>query len=195
VSGTRRAITRGLAAGLLGVGLALAPGVATAPADAACVAPITVPQALNTGDTVFVGTVTQVLNDGTEAVVRVDERWHGADRLASSVHVLTAPDPDGTGGRKYTKGPWLFDAIENGPYLEDHACSATKAWTEGLARYRPPGVKPADHTVTSSPLDALDVFESDVVVPVAALVGALLIAVLAYILVLRRRRRPPDWMR
>ena len=35
----------------------------------------------------------------------------------------------------------------------------------------------------------------DVFLPMAGLVGALLFAIVAYAIVLRARRRPPDWLR
>ena len=106
-----------------------------------------------------------------------------------------APDATGATSRKYTRGRWLFDVTYGAPYLEDHACSATSPWSEALGPYRPKGVVKFDGTPQDKPFDLFDMFASEALVPIAALVGALLTAVLAYILILRRRRRPPEWMR
>ena len=193
LAGGRRRV--GAIAAALGLAAALVPILATAPVLADCAAPISVPQAQQSGDTVFVGTVTAVQNNGTTATVTVDERWKAADSLGDVVQVEQAPDATGATSRKYTRGQWLFDVTYGAPYLEDHACSATSPWTEALAPYRPKGVVKSDGTPQDKPFDLFDMFASDALVPIAALVGALLTAVLAYILILRRRRRPPEWMR
>ncbi len=92
----------------------------------------------------------------------------------------------------FTEGRWLFDVTNAGPYYADSSCSASQPWTDDLSQFRPAGVVQTKGSASSSPLDVL---QSNDVVLLAVLVGALLIAILAYILILRRRRRPPEWMR
>ena len=143
----------------------------------------------------FVGTVTFLENDNRWAVATVDERWRGADGLGPTVQVHGGPEP-GTRtpvDRTYEPVRYLFVVSDaGGGVLSDNACSGTQPWTEDLARLRPGGVNAVAPGATGSPLDVLA--DPDVVT-IAALVGALLVAVVAYILILRARRRGPDWRR
>jgi hypothetical protein len=167
------------------------PGTRVALGDCASVSDI--PTAQRSRDAVFVGDVTRTENDGRWAVVLVAERWQNASGLPDTVTVHGGPEP-GTitsADRAFTVGRWLFDATNFGPYLIDSSCSASQPWTDDLAQYRPTGVAEASGSGSSSG----DLFGSTDIVVIAILVGALLIAVLAYILILRRRRRPPEWMR
>ena len=68
----------------------------------------------------------------------------------------------------------------------------TQAWTDELAPLRPPGVTPA---ATELPTDPLGSINPGTLAAVAGLLFALLIAIVAYLYVLRARRRPPDWIR
>jgi hypothetical protein len=127
-------------------------------------------------------------------IVNVEERWKGADDLGASVEVRGAGDPgtSTTIDRTYELRRYLF-AVENGPgYLVDNACTATTPWTDALARLRPDGVEAAPGLAVASPIDDLDM---RVLLPMVGLVGALLVAIIAYAIVLRARRRPPDWLR
>ena len=74
----------------------------------------------------------------------------------------------------------------------DNACTSTTPWTDALARLRPDGVEAAPGLAVASPIDDVNM---DVFLPMAGLVVALLFAIVAYAIVLRARRRPPDWLR
>ena len=183
-----------IAALVLGAAAVLVPGPSTSAVLADCATIKDVPAAQRSGDAVFVGEVYRTENDGRWAVVLVDERWQGAAGLPDTVQVHGGPGPNTTTttDRVFTEGRWLFDVTNAGPFFADSSCSASQPWTDDLSQFRPAGVAQAQGSGTSSPLDVL---QSNDVVLLAVLVGALLIAILAYILILRRRKRPPEWMR
>jgi hypothetical protein len=191
---TTRLVAAWLAALVLGILAVLTPGLASSPVLADCATIKDVPAAQRSGDAVFVGDVYRTENDGRWAVVLVDERWQGAAGLPDTVEVHGGPGPGTltTTDRAFTEGRWLFDVTNAGPYYADSSCSASQPWTDDLSQFRPAGVTESKGSGSSSPLDVL---ESSDIVLIAVLVGALLIAILAYILILRRRRRPPEWMR
>ncbi len=195
-STVRRAVRVRVGAAALAIALAalLVPGLTTAPVAADCAAPLTIPDAQSTGDIVFVGTVFSLDNDNRWVRVLVDERWQNAGGLPDTVDIRGGPAAgiESPTDRAYTQGRYLFDVTNVGPYLQDSSCSATTAWTDDLGRYRPSDVVQAPGSTSGSPLDAIG--SSDLALA-AGLVLALLIAVVAYILILRRRKRPPDWMR
>ena len=146
------------------------------------------------GDVVFVGTVLRSENEGRWPTVRVEERWKGADSLADTVVVRGGPEP-GTAtatDRTYLPGRYLFVVENQNGVLADDACSGTRAWTDELAVLRPAGVTPAAVELPTDPLGSIN---SGQLAAVAALLIALLIAIVAYLYVLRARRRPPDWIR
>ena len=139
-----------------------------------------------------------MLNDGT-AGASCRSTSAGTARTGSRAACTSrsaGPDPsDFDRPRKYTEGRWLFDVTRSGPYLEDTLLrDGLAAWTDDLAQYRPAGVQATGAPASSRSTRSTCSSRSDIV-PIAALVGALLIAILAYILILRRRRRPPEWMR
>jgi len=146
------------------------------------------------GQVVFVGSVVSLSNDDHWAVVNVEERWRGADSLGDAVRVHGSGDPGVVlpTDRTYEPGRYLFVVTDAGTYLADNACSGTQPWTADLARLRPAGVPAVAPGPSGSPLDMLA--NGDAIV-VSGLVVALLIAVVAYILILRRRKRPPNWRR
>jgi hypothetical protein len=157
-------------------------------------APLAPEEAVVFGDVVFVGTVLRTENEGRWVTVRVEERWKDSRDLAETVEVRGGPEP-GTAtsvDRTFMPGRYLF-FVEHGPTgLTDTACSATRPWAETLATLRPTGVAPA---AVDLPTDPLGDIKPDTVITVAALIAALLVALIAYLAVLRARRRPPDWMR
>ena len=181
-----------LVALVLGAAAVLLPGLATSAVLADCTTIKDVPAAQRSGDAVFVGDVYRTENDGRWAVVLVSERWQGAAGLPDTVEVHGGPGPGTTTttDRAFTEGRWLFDVTNAGPFYQDSSCSASQPWADDLAQYRPAGVAEAPGSASSS-----DVLGSSDIFLIAVLVGALLIAILAYILILRRRRRPPEWMR
>ena len=140
------------------------------------------------------GTVVRLENDNRWVKVLVEERWQNADGLPDTVDVRGGPEAgiSSLDGPCLHEGRYLFDVTNFGPYLEDTSCTATTAWSDDLARYRPSNVAEAPGSSSGSPLDAVS--SSDLVLA-AGLVLALLVAVVTYILILRRRKRPPDWMR
>ena len=176
--------------------LALASSIARpAPVLAACpTAPQPAEDAVLFGDVVFVGTVLRTENDGRWPTVRVEERWKGSAGLADTVLVRGGPEP-GTAtatDRTYLPGRYLFVVRNENGVLADDGCSGTQSWTDELAPLRPAGVTPA---ATELPTDPLGSINPGTLAAVAGLLVALLIAIVAYLYVLRARRRPPDWIR
>ena len=178
--------------------VALALGVSLARPISVLAACPTAPQpaedAVLFGDVVFVGTVLRSENEGRWPTVRVEERWKGAAGLADTIVVRGGPEP-GTAtatDRTYLPGRYLFVVRNENGVLADDGCSGTQAWTDELATLRPPGVPPA---ATELPTDPLGSINPGTLAAVAGLLVALLIAIVAYLYVLRARRRPPDWIR
>jgi len=185
--------------GRIGVAIALVMGLLVGPASpapvaASCATTPKIDEAVLLGEVVFVGLVVHVDNDARWATVRVEERWQGARSLGDTVEVHGGPDP-GTAtsvDRAYHTTRYLF-VVRNGPgYLEDDQCTATTPWVPELARLRPIDVTPAADVVANRAFDELDL---ELYLPLFALFGSLAIAVVAYVFILRARRRPPDWMR
>jgi hypothetical protein len=184
-------------AAALGVLLAAALVVLAVPsaALAACsTAPQPAEDAVFFADVVFVGTVLRTENEGRWPTVRVEERWKGADGLADTIVVRGGPEPGTatTTDRTYLPGRYLFVVDNQGGVLVDSACTGTQAWTDALAPLRPATVTPAAVELPTDPLGSIDPGQ---VAAVAGLLVALLVAIVAYLYVLRARRRPPDWLR
>ena len=162
---------------------------------AACAtAPQPAEDAVLFGDVVFVGTVLRSENEGRWPTVRVEERWKGASGLADTVVVRGGPEP-GTAtatDRTYLPGRYLFIVENQNGVLADDACSGTRAWTDELVSLRPPGVTPAAVELPTDPLGSINPGQ---LAAIALLLFALLVAIVAYLYVLRARRRPPDWIR
>jgi hypothetical protein len=110
-----------------------------APAVASCIMPPPIEDAIRDADVAFVGTVTNVANDGRWATVAVAEVWAGPD-LPSIVQVRGGPDPGtfSSVDRAFTaRTTYLFlPGISEGA-IHDSACSSTMEWTDDLARLRP----------------------------------------------------------
>jgi len=183
---------------VLVAGLLASAGIATLRPGAVLGSCAGVPQppeeAVLFGDVVFVGTVLRTENQGRWATVRVEERWSGARDLPETVEVRGGPEP-GTASsvdRTFQPGRYLFIVRQGGGFLVDDACSSTTPWTEELGSLRPADVTPAAEEL---PTDPFAFVNSDAVPVVAALLVALLVAIVAYLWVLRARRRPPDWIR
>jgi hypothetical protein len=162
---------------------------------AACpTAPQPAEDAVLFGDVVFVGTVLRTENEGRWPTVRVEERWKGAAGLAETVLVRGGPEP-GTAtatDRTYLPGRYLFVVRNESGVLADDGCSGTQAWIEELASLRPAGITPAATELPTDPLGSINPSE---LAALAGLLFALLVAIVAYLYVLRARRRPPDWIR
>ncbi len=169
-------------------------GPAAPSVSASCATTPSIDEAVLLGDVVFVGTVTRTENGGRWATVRVEERWSGARSLGDTVDVHGGSEP-GTAtsiDRTYLKTRYLFVVRRGDGVLEDDQCTATTQWTPELARLRPLDVSPAADVVANQTSSELDL---EPILPAVALIGALVIAVIAYVFILRARRRPPDWMR
>lgn len=162
---------------------------------AACpTAPQPAEDAVLFGDVVFVGTVLRSENEGRWPTVRVEERWKGAAGLADTIVVRGGPEP-GTAtatDRTYLPGRYLFVVRNENGVLADDGCSGTQAWTDELVPLRPAGVTPAATELPTDPLGSINPAD---LAAVAGLLFALLVAIVAYLYVLRARRRPPDWIR
>ena len=212
-------VVAGLALAL--VGLIGAPSAALA---ACATAPQSAEDAVFFGDVVFVGTVLRTENQGRWPTVRVEERWKGAAGLAETVVVRGGPEPGTatTTDRTYLPGRYLFVVENQGGVLMDNACTGTRAWTDELAPLRPAfcvavvaiiglasaGIITVEPKAVASsmvylevgaavelPTDPLGSIDPGGLAAVAGLLVALLIAIVAYLYVLRARRRPPDWLR
>ncbi len=132
---------------MLALGLVTFAGAA--PADAACDAPVSMPEALAAADSVFVGRVYSVSSDGRAAVMEVLEIWKGSDLAATvGVHGGDPDAPLGDDDRTFEKGRTYLVVPENSraPF-EASLCSAT-------ALYRPTGEIPAEY---AAPLGAFEV--------------------------------------
>ena len=178
--------------------VALALGVSMARPTTVLAACPTAPQpaedAVLFGDVVFVGTVLRSDNEGRWPTVRVEERWKGAAGLADTIDVRGGPEP-GTAtatDRTYLPGRYLFVVRNENGVLADDGCSGTQAWTDELVPLRPAGVPPAATELPTDPPGSINPAD---LAAVAGLLFALLVAIVAYLYVLRARRRPPDWIR
>jgi hypothetical protein len=189
-----RTAARRLGSLLVALLLVFAPGPAATPALASCAPPRPVEESLRMADAVLVGTVTHLENGGRWAVVQVEERWRGSETMPDTIEVRGGPEPgtSTSADRVFTGERYLFFLTKGPGYFADNACTATTVWTDDLAAFRPSGVAPAPGTAASPPMGPLDLA---VVLPLAALIGALVIALVSYLLILRSRGRPPDWMR
>lgn len=185
-----------LAAGalLLAAALGLAPGPAASPVRASCASPVPIPDAMSLAEVVLVGTVTSTENGGRWATARVEERWQARGSIPDEIAVHGGPEPGAETSidRVYSPGRYLFFLTIGRGYYLDNACTATTAWTQDLAQFRPLGVAPAPDVAAGVPAGSRDPVD---IVPVVALGVALLIALMSYGLILRARRRPPDWVR
>lgn len=183
-----------LAALLLALIASVWPAAGAPAALASCATTPSLDDALLFGDVVFVGSVVGLDNGSRWATVSVEERWRGAADLPDTVSVHGGPGPGEatTLDRVYLKTRYLFVVTRGDGFLVDDICSATRAWTADLASYRPAGVSPAAAVVAGTQVTVID---PGAVALVAALVLALLVAIVAYLVILRARRRPPDWYR
>lgn len=179
---------------LLRLGLPGATLLSPATAVASCASQVPIKDGLARAQVVFVGTVIYLENGDRWAVVSVEERWRGADGLGPTVEVHGGPDAGTQTGvdRTYEPRRYLFAVDAGTGYLVDDACTATTPWTDDLARLRPAGVAAAPGLAVSTPFADVNL---DIVLPVGAMLIALLIAVASYLVILRSRRRPPDWIR
>jgi hypothetical protein len=160
-----------------------------------CASPEPLGQALQHAGIVVVGTVVELENDGRWAFFRVEERWRGPTSVDGVIQVRGGPGPGEATAidRSYTGGRYLLFLTEGASVYLDNACSLTRRWTEDLTEYRPGGVVPA---LSAEPAVVVDGPSATVnVVPVAALGFFLAITLVSYAVILRGRRRPPDWMR
>lgn len=163
-------------------------------AMASCAGTPSIEDAVLFGDVVVVGSVVKLDNDDRWATVRVEERWRGARDVPDTIEVHGGPEAAAatTTDRTFQLTRYLFVLTPGEGFYVDDACTATRPWTPDLAAYRPAGVSPAPDVVSGSKVTVIDPAS---IALGAGLLLALLIAVAAYILILRARRRPPDWMR
>jgi hypothetical protein len=203
--GRRRRAMRVALALALGIGMLARPGIGSLPGGwgqplgidtvrAACASTPSLVDAIAQADVVFVGTVIFLENDSHWATVDVEERWRGAADLGSTVIVHGSGEPglQTAIDRAYELRRYLFVVGRGDGFLVDNACTGTTPWTDALARLRPGDVQPAPGLAVASPIPDVNM---DLFLPVAALAGALAVAVISYLIILRSRGRPPDWMR
>lgn len=192
--GRRHVPGRWVAVVAVAAGMLAAPTIAVAPALASCTAAPAVEDAVNRADIVFVGRVVHLANRDRWATVEVEERWRGAAALGSTVEVHGGGDAGTTSptDRSYELRRYLFTVGDGGDYLIDDLCTATTPWVGDLAGLRPAGVVP----VPGIPDDSSKANgDSTAMLMTGAVFVALAIAVVAYLVILRSRGRPPDWFR
>jgi hypothetical protein len=145
-------------------------------------------------DVVFVGSVIFLENSDRWVIVNVEERWKGAGALGESIEVRGSGDPGSSTliDRTYEQQRYLFAVAKGEGHLVDNLCTATTPWSDALARLRPDGVEAAPGLAVASPIDDVNM---DVFLPVVGLLAALGIVLIAYVIILRARKRGPDWMR
>lgn len=182
-----------LAASLAAPLLAIGP-VPPHPAAATCATRPDLVVALRDAEFVLVGSVVALENDARWVTVRVEESWRGPFEPGTTVEVRAGPEPGAASvvDRVFAPSRYLLLPRSGPGHLVDDACSATRPWSEELAVHRPatvePWVDPADRR-SPGPLD--DPVLRELLLP--ALAAAAVLAALA--LVVRRLRRPPDWVR
>ena len=178
----------------LALTMAMLGGPAAPPAAASCASTPSLADAIAQADVVFVGTVIYLENDAHWATANVEERWRGAANLGPTVIVHGSGEPglQTSVDTTYDLQRYLFIVARGDGYLADDACTGTTPWTDALARLRPGDVEPAPGLAVASPIADVNM---DVFLPIAALAGALAVAVTSYVIVLRSRGRPPNWMR
>ena len=164
----------GLFAALAALPLLAVPSVVLAD----CMPPPPLAEAVATADIVFVGTVTQTVNNNTWASVTVEEVWKGPDQPAAVVvhggpggQMMTSVDRTFQAGTRYLFVPYVDP--ERG--LSDNSCSSTTAWGDEIEGLRPEAVRqPVGAEPTTAGFDP-----GSLVAPIAIalIVGAVLLGV------------------
>lgn len=171
-----RSVVAAITLGLVGL---LAPGAAAA----SCAEFPPLEEHLAQAEVVFVGTVVSVTDEQRTALVQVEEIWRGPELPAEVTVHGGFPDLGFTSAdRSFETGVrYLFAPSLNEGRIEDNACTATQAWSDDLAAFRPtststPEPTPADQSGAGG-------------VPVAALVVALSVMLVAGVSIVAFRRR------
>jgi hypothetical protein len=154
-----------------------------APSVASCARPIPIEEAMQSADSVFVGTVTSLSNGERWATVAVDEVWRGPD-LAPTVEVRGGPGGNTASSidRRFAGATrYLFVVSIAEGVLSDNACSATIEWEPDLANLRPatahPPIAPAPEPDAAAPFDPASLLLPGAVILAAGLLvfGAALV--------------------
>ena len=145
------------------------------------------------GDVVFVGTVLRPRTTAAGPPSGSRSAGRGRIALAETVLVRGGPEPGTATSVDRTYLPRLpvrRHGAGRGP--DRRRLQRYPPWTEDLESLRPAGVSPAAVELPTDPLGSVDMGS---VAAVAGLLVFLLVAIVAYLYVLRARRRPPDWHR
>jgi hypothetical protein len=157
--------------------------MSAAPTLASCARPIPIEEAMQSADSVFVGTVTGLSNGERWATVAVDEVWRGPD-LAPIVEVHGGPAGNAATSidRRFAGATrYLFVLSIADGALSDNACSATIEWEPDLAGLRPatarPRIAPAPEPEAAAAFDPASLLLPGAVILAAGLVvfGAALV--------------------
>jgi hypothetical protein len=123
--------------------LAVAPRLVAAD----CMMPPPLEQAIQEGESVFVGTVTVLRQDGRLATVQVEEVWRGPDlpemvevRGGPEAGMATSIDRHYAGGMRYL---FVVSIVAEAGvrYLSDNSCTSTSEWRDAMAPLRPVDVR------------------------------------------------------
>jgi hypothetical protein len=168
------------AASLLALAAILAPGRVAA----SCADFPPLEQHLARAGVVFVGTVVAVADEKRTATVAVEEIWRGPALPAEvPVHGTFEPDAFTSVDRTFEAGTrYLFAPALADGRLQDDSCTATRPWTDELADLRPVTV------ATPEPIPTGDANERGRTIPVALIVGVILLGVAGTSLIAFRAR-------
>ena len=111
-----------------------------------CAEPPDIKQAVATADIVFVGTVTDVTNNGRWAQVTVGAVWRGPDQPATLLirggpegNTATSVDRSFEAGVTYLFVPYVDPETKT---LADNSCTSTTQWRQELDDLRPSDARP-----------------------------------------------------
>lgn len=141
---TARALLRIASAGSLALGALFAAGPGAVLAD--CAEPPDIKMAVATADIVFVGTVSDVTNNGRWAEVKVGAVWRGPDQPATLLirggpegNAASSVDRSFVAGVTYLFVPYLDASTKT---LSDNICTSTTEWRAELDGLRPSDARP-----------------------------------------------------
>jgi hypothetical protein len=152
---------------------------------ASCAVAGSLPDAIRSAPTAFVGTVTGLSDGGRRAHVHVEDVWTGHN-VPAEVDVIGTPDSSAVAtsvDRVFTSGQqYLFLPAGGGPQTyQDNSCTQTQPFTSALASLRPSAAPGAPVAIPPAGFPG--------VLAVAAALATLAVAACAALAVRRRLTR------